>query len=269
MTLVFTGSGSQKIWVKEVTFCSVVCSSMLCTSFARSCSLPRFPLRKMARDGVFTAFATLISSFSLGTPSVTFLAPTPAKWKVFRVICVAGSPTLCAARVPIISPAWARDFMKRCLISPRSQSKDCFVMASPCRIFFEPSAVRRCAFRMILALSSTSRPMVSPSAMALVTSSSPMSRSTRSTTSTGVYLSCMLPMSSCLALCLARPMSLVMLIGMCCFESPSGKTSLQMTSFRCLSLSHSASRICCCSELARMSLRTSGGSQPTPYSSLS
>mmetsp|Transcript_98638 Transcript_98638/g.307264 ORF Transcript_98638/g.307264 Transcript_98638/m.307264 type:complete len:243 (-) Transcript_98638:353-1081(-) len=242
---------------------------MLCTSFALSCSLPSVPFRKMAREGVFTTLATLISSFSLGTPSVTFLAPTPAKWKVFRVICVAGSPTLWAARVPIISPGWARDFMKRCLISPRSQSKDCLVISSSFRTFLDPSAARRCALRTILALSSTSRPMVSPSAIARVTSSSDMSFSTRSMTSTGVYLSALLPMSSCLARCLARPRSLVTLMGMCCLESPSGNTSLQMISFRCFSLSHSASRICCCSELALMSLRTSDGSQPTPYSSFS
>mmetsp|Transcript_99558 Transcript_99558/g.264612 ORF Transcript_99558/g.264612 Transcript_99558/m.264612 type:complete len:243 (-) Transcript_99558:847-1575(-) len=242
---------------------------MLWTSFALSCSFPRLPFKKMAKEGVLTCFATLINSFSLGTPSVTFLAPTPAKWKVLRVICVAGSPTLCAARVPIISPGCARDFMKRCLISPKSQSKDCLVMASPCRTFLEPSAVRRCAFRTIFALSSTSRPMVSPSAIARVTSSSPMSLFTRSMTSTGVYLSCMLPTSSCLERCLARPNSLVMLMGMCCLESPSGKTSLQMTSLSFDSLAHSSSRIDCCSELARMSLRTSGGSHPTPYSSLS
>jgi len=37
---------------------------------------------------------TLIISLNLGTPRVTFLAEIPAKWKVFRVICVAGSPRL-------------------------------------------------------------------------------------------------------------------------------------------------------------------------------
>mmetsp|Transcript_66834 Transcript_66834/g.215443 ORF Transcript_66834/g.215443 Transcript_66834/m.215443 type:complete len:238 (-) Transcript_66834:852-1565(-) len=237
---------------------------MLCTSLARSCSLPRLPLRKTAREGVFTVLATLMSSFSLGTPSVTFLAPTPAKWKVLSVICVAGSPTLCAARVPTISPGKARDFMKRCFTSPSSQSKDCLVIFSFSRIFLEPKAVRRWALRMIFALSSTSRPMVSPAAMARVTSSSDIRRSTRSTISTGEYLSCMLPMSSCLARCFARPISLVMLMGMCCLESPSGKTSLQMISFRCVSFSHSLSSMACISPLARMSLSTSGGSQPTP-----
>jgi hypothetical protein len=42
--------------------------------------------------GVLIFLATLMISLSLGTPSVTFLADTPAKWKVFRVIYVAGSP---------------------------------------------------------------------------------------------------------------------------------------------------------------------------------
>ena len=38
---------------------------------------------------------------SRGTPRVTFLLDTPAKWNVFRVICVAGSPQDCAAIDPI------------------------------------------------------------------------------------------------------------------------------------------------------------------------
>ena len=48
--------------------------------------------------------AILMISVSRGTPSVTFLADTPAKWNVLSVICVVGSPMLCAATVPIISP---------------------------------------------------------------------------------------------------------------------------------------------------------------------
>jgi hypothetical protein len=56
-------------------------------------------------------FAMLMISVSRGTPSVTFLADTPAKWNVLSVICVVGSPIDCAATVPIISPgnaiAWA------------------------------------------------------------------------------------------------------------------------------------------------------------------
>ena len=55
-------------------------------------------------EGVFGLFETLIISFSLGTPRVTFLADTPAKWNVFNVICVAGSPRDWAESAPTISP---------------------------------------------------------------------------------------------------------------------------------------------------------------------
>lgn len=40
----------------------------------------------------------------LGMPKVTFISPLPAKWKVFSVICVEGSPMLWAARRPTASP---------------------------------------------------------------------------------------------------------------------------------------------------------------------
>ena len=59
------------------------------------------------REGVLMFLAMLMISVSRGTPSVTFLADTPAKWKVLRVICVVGSPIDCAATVPIISPGYA------------------------------------------------------------------------------------------------------------------------------------------------------------------
>jgi hypothetical protein len=48
-----------------------------------------------------------MSSLSRGTPRVTFLADTPAKWKVLSVICVAGWPIDCAACTPHISPGHA------------------------------------------------------------------------------------------------------------------------------------------------------------------
>ena len=48
---------------------------------------------------------TCNNSVKRGIPLVTLdLADTPAKWKVLRVICVAGSPILCAAKAPTISP---------------------------------------------------------------------------------------------------------------------------------------------------------------------
>jgi hypothetical protein len=42
--------------------------------------------------GVLISFAALIISFIRGTPSVTFMEATPAKWNVFKVIWVPGSP---------------------------------------------------------------------------------------------------------------------------------------------------------------------------------
>lgn len=66
--------------------------------------------------------ATFITSFNLGTPKVTFFEETPAKWKVLSVIYVAGSPRLCAAIDPTISPGWTRADSNLDLISPNNQS---------------------------------------------------------------------------------------------------------------------------------------------------
>lgn len=46
----------------------------------------------------------LIISFTLGTPWVMFMLDIPAKWKVLRVIWVAGYPMLWAVRAPIAYP---------------------------------------------------------------------------------------------------------------------------------------------------------------------
>mmetsp|Transcript_3419 Transcript_3419/g.10009 ORF Transcript_3419/g.10009 Transcript_3419/m.10009 type:complete len:241 (+) Transcript_3419:2056-2778(+) len=234
---------------------------MLWTSLALSCSLPRSPERNTAREGVLTFLATLMSSLRRGTPSVTFFAPTPAKWKVFSVICVAGSPTLWAARTPIVSPGNTQDLLKRCLISPSSQSKDCFVRFSFSRIFFEARAPRRWALRMSFAFSSTARPMVSPSRMPRVTSSCDISSFTLSMISCGEYLSFSLPLSSTAACIFARPMSRLTLIGMCCLESPSMKTSVQIISLRRLISAHSSSSFDCRSALDLIASSVSGASQ--------
>lgn len=42
--------------------------------------------------GVEISFVALMISLILGNPSVTFMDATPAKWNVFRVIWVPGSP---------------------------------------------------------------------------------------------------------------------------------------------------------------------------------
>lgn len=49
-------------------------------------------------------FFVVINSFNLGTPNVTFAPPCPAKWKVFNVIYVDGSPKDYAAIAPTGSP---------------------------------------------------------------------------------------------------------------------------------------------------------------------
>lgn len=51
----------------------------------------------------------LIISLMRGTPKVMFIEATPAKWKVFNVIWVPGSPMLCAQRAPTAEPGsiWA------------------------------------------------------------------------------------------------------------------------------------------------------------------
>ena len=41
--------------------------------------------------GVEMSLLALMISFNRGTPSVTFIDATPAKWKVFRVIWVPGA----------------------------------------------------------------------------------------------------------------------------------------------------------------------------------
>lgn len=55
--------------------------------------------------GVEMFLAALMISLMRGTPSVMFIAATPAKWNVFSVICVPGSPMDCAPKAPTVDPA--------------------------------------------------------------------------------------------------------------------------------------------------------------------
>lgn len=55
--------------------------------------------------GVLMFFAPLIISLIRGTPRVTFILATPAKWNVLSVICVPGSPMDCAPTAPTVEPA--------------------------------------------------------------------------------------------------------------------------------------------------------------------
>lgn len=109
--------------VFAVTLRSVVCSSRHSTFFAFSASLAAPPVRNTVSEGAFGFFEMLMISFRRGTPRVTFFDDTPAKWNVFSVIWVAGSPSDCAANAPTISPALHWACWKRVSISPISQSK--------------------------------------------------------------------------------------------------------------------------------------------------
>lgn len=62
--------------------------------------------------GVLMAFAALMISLIRGTPRVTFIEATPAKWNVFKVICVPGSPIDCAPTAPTVDPKIARASVK-------------------------------------------------------------------------------------------------------------------------------------------------------------
>ena len=55
--------------------------------------------------GVLMTLAALMISLIRGTPSVTFMDATPAKWKVLSVICVPGSPIDCAPTAPTVEPS--------------------------------------------------------------------------------------------------------------------------------------------------------------------
>lgn len=54
--------------------------------------------------GVLIVLEALIISLIRGTPCVILMPATPAKWNVFSVICVPGSPIDCAAMAPTADP---------------------------------------------------------------------------------------------------------------------------------------------------------------------
>ena len=86
-----------------MSFRHVLCRSVF-NRHAFSGSRVVFSSVNMVRLGVLIFEEALINSSNLGTPKVTFLALFPALWNVLSVICIVGSPTLCAAIVPTISP---------------------------------------------------------------------------------------------------------------------------------------------------------------------
>jgi len=58
--------------------------------------------------GVLITLAALIISLIRGTPRVTFIDATPAKWKVLSVIWVPGSPMDWAPTAPTVEPTHKR-----------------------------------------------------------------------------------------------------------------------------------------------------------------
>ena len=71
--------------------------------------------------GVFSLSVAVINiSLKRGIPNVTLAPPCPAKWKVFKVIYVDGSPIDYAAVAPTPSTAWAKELKYLALIRPKS-----------------------------------------------------------------------------------------------------------------------------------------------------
>ena len=67
-------------------------------------------IRDAVMIGVLMFATALMISRTQGTPRVMFIEATPAKWNVFRVIYVPGSPIDCAAIAPTHSPGEIKDF---------------------------------------------------------------------------------------------------------------------------------------------------------------
>ena len=68
--------------------------------------------------GVEMVLLAFMISLMRGTPCVMFMLATPAKWNVLSVICVPGSPMLCAATPPTGEPAGATPHELHCNPAP-------------------------------------------------------------------------------------------------------------------------------------------------------
>ena len=102
---VLRSSGSKHTSIDFTTSSNLVCSNIYIMVCALSFCLSSSGLRYMLSDGFLISLDNDNISSILGTPRVTFdLDATPAKWNVFRVICVETSPILWPAIMPTISP---------------------------------------------------------------------------------------------------------------------------------------------------------------------
>ena len=99
----YRGRITQGMALKMPTSPSSVFSSRALTIRAEASLLRVTSLQLMI--GVLMTLAALIISLIRGTPSVTFMDATPAKWKVLSVICVPGSPIDCAPTAPTVEPS--------------------------------------------------------------------------------------------------------------------------------------------------------------------
>lgn len=87
--------------------------------------------------GVLIVLEALIISLIRGTPCVMLMPATPAKWKVFRVICVPGSPIDCAAMAPTADPGSTLAlsyFSKHALMNAIRVGLESFAVRSACSL---------------------------------------------------------------------------------------------------------------------------------------
>ena len=95
--------------MRRVTSCRRVCSNWLRALYA-----PAFESssKYTVIEGFFGFGDSERISSTRGVPRVTVdLLATPAKWNVFSVSCVVGSPMDCAAMMPTISPGFTTAFL--------------------------------------------------------------------------------------------------------------------------------------------------------------
>jgi len=95
--------GGKIVDLKLLTSPSSVFSNRALTIRAEASLLRVTSLQLMI--GVLMTLAALMISLIRGTPSVTFMDATTAKWKVLSVICVPGSPIDCAPTAPTVEPS--------------------------------------------------------------------------------------------------------------------------------------------------------------------
>mmetsp|Transcript_21791 Transcript_21791/g.51689 ORF Transcript_21791/g.51689 Transcript_21791/m.51689 type:complete len:289 (-) Transcript_21791:2874-3740(-) len=205
--------------------------------------------------------ATIRISRMRGMPSVTLPPPTPAKWKVLSVICVAGSPMDWAASAPHISPGCARCILNLDSTSPSTHSKASGVSRWFFKRTLECKVARTSAKKFVVALACAFR---ENSSVPGTTMSRSSSRSTISTTTTGCSLvgTRMSIAKSWCAFSSRRVRHTGMGQSVVCAarSSCSLKTSERSSSRVCSSALYSSCKVACTSRERRQSSSTFGSS---------